>query len=148
LHLLDHKENVLIKKYLQHLCEDISDLLFQEETGSAIVFEGVDAKIPAALAIPLGFIVNELTTNAAKYGGGCINVRLESTSSTHYLLSVLDKGPGLPEGFQSCQQHRAWNEDYRGAREADRRGVQTRQLRDRHVHLVAFALPQPENNGT
>ena len=31
LHLLDHQESVHFKQYLQHLCDDLSDLLFEGE---------------------------------------------------------------------------------------------------------------------
>jgi two-component system, sensor histidine kinase PdtaS len=50
-------------------------------------------------AIPLGFIVNEMITNSAKYAGGNIIVRLEAHPSLGHSLSVLDEGPGLPAGF-------------------------------------------------
>jgi two-component sensor histidine kinase len=100
LHLLDHQDNVEFKRYLEHLCEDISGLLFQEPTGYAIVVEAAEAEIPTAFAIPLGFIVNELITNAAKYATGRITVRFETTASpAGHSLSVLDDGPGLPAGF-------------------------------------------------
>ena len=39
-----------------------------------IVVEGIEIDFPAATAIPLGFIANELITNAAKYGTGRITV--------------------------------------------------------------------------
>ena len=52
------------------------------------------------MAIPLGFIVNELITNSAKYAAGHITVRIEATSPTDRSLSVIDDGPGLPAGFK------------------------------------------------
>ena len=67
LHLLDHQEKVEFRQYIQHLCEDLSGLLFQEGAKHAIVLEGANVEIPTALGIPLGFIVNELITNSAKY---------------------------------------------------------------------------------
>ena len=79
LHLLDHQDHVEFKEYLQHLCEDLSGLLFQEGSGYAIVVEGAKAEIPTTMAIPLGFIVNELITNSAKYAAGHITVRIEVT---------------------------------------------------------------------
>ena len=100
LHLLDHQENVEFKQYLQHLCEDLSGLLFPEQVAHAIVVEGEKAEISAALGIPLGFIVNELITNAAKYASGNVTVRLETTPPGRHSLSVLDDGPGLPAGFK------------------------------------------------
>ena len=55
--------------------------------------------MPATTAIPLGFIANELITNAAKYGKGRIAIRLEPDPKHGYALSVSNDGPALPEGF-------------------------------------------------
>jgi two-component sensor histidine kinase len=99
LHRLDHQECVEFREYLSGLCEDLSDLLFQDETASPIVVEGVKIDIPTKFAIPLGFVVNELITNAAKYGNGNIIVRLETSPTLGHTLSVSDDGPGLPPGF-------------------------------------------------
>jgi two-component sensor histidine kinase len=100
LHLLDHKENVQFREYLQHLCADLSDLLFKGESAHTIVVEGATIDIPTVFAIPLGFIVNELITNSAKYAKSNITVRLKATpSTTGHSLSVSDDGPGLPAGF-------------------------------------------------
>ena len=49
LHLLDHQERVEFKQYLQHLCEDLSGLLFQEEAGRTIIVEGAKIVIPTGL---------------------------------------------------------------------------------------------------
>ena len=43
-------------------------LLFLEGSGYAIVVEGAKAEIPTTMAIPLGFIVNELI-RARRVGG-------------------------------------------------------------------------------
>jgi two-component sensor histidine kinase len=103
LHLLDHQETVEFKQYLQHLCEDLSNLLFQGDTGSMIVVEGAPIDIPTIFAIPLGFIVNELITNSAKHARSNITVRLETTPISGHSLSVLDDGPGLPAGFEPAK---------------------------------------------
>ena len=100
LHLLDHQDHVEFKEYLQHLCEDLSGLLFREGSGYAIVVEGANVEIPTTMAIPLGFIVNELITNSAKYAEGHVTVRIEATSPTDRSLSVMDDGPGMPAGFK------------------------------------------------
>ncbi len=99
LHLLDHQEHVEFKRYLEHLCEDLSRLLCEESGDCAVLVEGTNAEIPTAFAIPLGFIVNELITNSAKYAKGDITVRFETTAPGRHSLSVLDGGPGLPAGF-------------------------------------------------
>jgi len=103
LHLLDHQDRVEFRAYLQNLCEDLSSLLFQEGSGYAIVVEGENIEIPTTLAIPLGFIVNELVTNSAKYADGHVTVRIEAASPTDRRLSVIDDGPGLPAGFIPTQ---------------------------------------------
>ena len=95
--LQDHVE---FKEYLQHLCEDLSGLLVQDGSGYAIVVEGANVEIPTTMAIPLGFIVNELITNSAKYAEGHVSVRIEAASPTDRSLSVVDDGPGMPAGFK------------------------------------------------
>jgi two-component sensor histidine kinase len=98
LHVLDHLETVEFKQYISRLCEDLSGMLFNNQPKHSIIVEGDDIEIPTLLGIPLGFIVNELVTNSAKYTNGTITVRLESVPEG-YSLSVLDDGPGLPKGF-------------------------------------------------
>ena len=98
LHLLDHQKSVEFKKYLRHLCDDLSDLLFPRGAGRAVVVTGTNVELPAALGIPLGFIVSELITNSSKYARGDITVRMERSGTAH-LLSVADGGTGLPADF-------------------------------------------------
>jgi len=99
LHLLDHQDRVEFKRYLEHLCEDLSRLLCEESGDCAILVEGANAEILTMIAIPLGFIVNELITNSAKYAKGNITVRFETTAPGCHSLSVLDGGPGVPAHF-------------------------------------------------
>ena len=103
LHLLDHQESVEFKQYLQQLCEDLSALLFHGATDCRIVVDAAKVDIPTMFAIPLGFIVNELITNSAKYAKSNITVRLETTPTVGHSLSVLDDSPGLPEGYDPAQ---------------------------------------------
>ena len=64
-----------------------------------IVVEGAEITLPSVTAIPLGFIANEMITNAAKYGKGLITITLERNPAKSYALSVCNDGPSLPEGF-------------------------------------------------
>lgn len=98
LHHLDHRVDVKFKDHISHLCQDLSDLLLQQNADRKILLEGAEATIPTQLAIPLGFIVNELITNAVKYGTGDIVVRLAAHS-----VSVVDEGRGLPPDFDPTQ---------------------------------------------
>jgi two-component sensor histidine kinase len=100
LHHLDGVQTVAFKQYLEDLCRDFSTMLSSEERPErVIVVEGIEIKLPTVTGVPLGFIVNELITNAAKYGKGRITVRLERNPGEGYALSVADDGPALPEGF-------------------------------------------------
>ncbi len=100
LHYFDGVQSVAFKQYLEDLCRDFSTMLSSEErSAQAIVVEGMDVKLPTAIAIPLSFIVNELITNAAKHGNGRITVRLEPNPGQGYALSVANDGAALPEGF-------------------------------------------------
>jgi two-component system, sensor histidine kinase PdtaS len=98
LHLLDHQDSVEFKPYVSGLCDDLGSLLNQQEAGRAILVTGPEITLPTELAIPLGFIVNELVTNSAKHGNGDITIGLATAATTH-VLSVADEGPGLPDGF-------------------------------------------------
>ena len=104
LHVLDLQDRVEFKPYLQHLCEDLSKLLYEGSGDCAILVESASGEIPTASAIPLGFIVNELITNAAKYAKGHIVVRFERADDA-CALSVTDQGPGLPSGFKPADSN-------------------------------------------
>jgi two-component sensor histidine kinase len=98
LHRLDCQERVEFRQYLNGLCDDLADLLF-DDPRRAIIVQVPTFEIPTALGIPLGFIVNELITNATKYTVGNITIRIETSTSGTHSLSVVDEGPGLPAGF-------------------------------------------------
>jgi len=100
LHHFDGAQTVAFKHYLEDLCHDFSAMLCSaDHPEKTIVVEGDEIALPTATVVPLGFIVNELITNAAKYGTGRIVVRLEAISETGAALSVSNDGPVLPEGF-------------------------------------------------
>ena len=64
-----------------------------------IIVEGIEINLPAAIAIPLGFVASEMITNAAKYGKSRITIRLASNPEYGHALSVSNDGPALPDGF-------------------------------------------------
>ncbi len=99
LHSFDGVPTLALKHYLEDLCRDFSVMLSSERRVRVIVVEGIEITLPAVTAIPLGFIANELITNAAKHGTGRIAVRLEADAAKGYALSIANEGPGLPEGF-------------------------------------------------
>ena len=89
---------------LSDLCRDFSMMLSSEHPRGPVVVEGIEIKLPAVTAIPLGFIANELITNAVKYGTGRITVSLEPNPEKGYALSVSNDGPGLPDGFDPADR--------------------------------------------
>lgn len=99
LHALDRQDRVEFKPYLEGLCNDLANLLFRSTAAPSIRIECVQAELPTAYAIPLGFIVSELMTNSAKHGGGGVTLKFEAVPPDGYSLSVVDEGPGLPDGF-------------------------------------------------
>jgi two-component sensor histidine kinase len=99
LHSFDGVETFAIKQFLDDICRDFSIMLSSEHLKRTVVAEGIEIEVPAVTAIPLGFIANELITNAVKYGTGRITVSLEPNSETNYALSVANDGPALPDGF-------------------------------------------------
>ena len=99
LHSFDGVQTFALKQYVKDLCRDFSMMLSAERPERAIAVEGIEIELPAATAIPLGFIASELITNATKYGTGRITVTLEANPAKGYALSVASDGPTLPDGI-------------------------------------------------
>ena len=99
LHSFDGAQTFALKQYVEDLCRDFSMMLSAERPERDVVVEGIEIELPAATAIPLGFIASELITNATKHGSGRITVRLEANPAKGHALSVASDGPALPEGF-------------------------------------------------
>jgi len=100
LHCVDGVERVAFKKYLEDLCRAWRAMLSSDDLPrQVIVIEGIELELSAVASISLGFVVNELITNAAKYGQGAITLRLEADPAKGYALSVSNDGPPLPKDF-------------------------------------------------
>jgi two-component sensor histidine kinase len=91
---------VPMRDYLDTLCRALKESI---EPGTAISLsvESDIVDLPAAKAVPVGLIVNELVTNAYKHAftgkdGGAIRVEFRRASSL--ALAVEDDGIGCPEG--------------------------------------------------
>lgn len=94
IYLSEGLESVESREYLQRLCQDLGAILKSE-----IHVEAMEVDVLTAQVIPLGLMVNELVTNAAKHGGGEITVSFGHGGAGNYRLQVSDQGPGLPPGF-------------------------------------------------
>jgi two-component sensor histidine kinase len=80
---------------LRRLCADLSGIL-----GRPIEVAGDEGKVPTTRIQPIGLMLNELVTNAAKHGAGRIDVEFKIAGGRHE-LSVCDEGEGLPRDFDS-----------------------------------------------
>lgn len=88
--------------YLGGLISDLSASAGQAET-TKLRLTAESVEVPTEMAVSLGLIVNELVTNALKYGLGdtgsnAIEVGFKKQRG-RYVLTVRDHGAGLPSGF-------------------------------------------------
>lgn len=79
--------------FLRRLCGDLSAIL---DRPVAVV--GDEGNVPTTWIQPIGLLVNELVTNAAKHGAGAIDVTYSFNGGAHQLI-VCDQGPGLAPDF-------------------------------------------------
>ncbi|MCA1662533.1 MAG: GAF domain-containing protein, partial [Novosphingobium sp.] len=79
--------------FLRRLCADLGAIL-----GREIEVRGDEGDVPTTAIQPIGLIINELVTNAAKHGEGLIEVLYEVEEGRRALI-VSDEGRSLPEDF-------------------------------------------------
>lgn len=89
----DVRETASCITYISRLCADLSSIL---ET--SIDVEGDEGEVPTTSVQPIGLLINELVTNAAKHGAGRINVSCRAGDGLRRLV-VSDLGKGLPADF-------------------------------------------------
>lgn len=112
-------DKVSCTAFLRRLCGDLETAL-----GRTIYVEGDELPIPAALVQPVGLLVNELVTNAAKHGAGAIRVTFHSTNGQHR-LAVHDEGRDLPHGFDPRDHNRSLGMRVAGAMAQQLKGTLT-----------------------
>jgi two-component sensor histidine kinase len=89
----DEAAEVSCITFIRRLCADLSRIL-----GRDIEVRGDQGSVPTTHIQPIGLIINELVTNAAKHGTGRIDVTYKIDRHTHQ-LTVCDEGDGLPADF-------------------------------------------------
>jgi two-component sensor histidine kinase len=89
----DASEEASCIDFIRRLCADLAAILDQSVTVS-----GDQGNVPTVWIQPIGLLVNELVTNAAKHGAGTIDVTYTTNDGAH-LLVVCDEGPGLAADF-------------------------------------------------
>ena len=140
LHSYDGVQAIEFRKFLEDFARDFSAMLSSDERPEQVLVEGIEINLPAATAIPLGFIVSELIANAAKYGNGRIAISLQPDPAYGYALSVSNDGPALPEGFDPGASNGTGDEDHSIVRKADRRRVADRPRRRRPGRAIYRAV--------
>lgn len=89
-------------EYIQSLVKDISSM-YGKDKNPKINLNIPDYKFDIDTAIPLGLIINELITNAYKYGFSnkeqTLDIEISKEENENYLLKIKDNGLGLPESF-------------------------------------------------
>jgi two-component sensor histidine kinase len=89
----DEADEASCVAFLQRLCHDLATILER-----SIFVHGDEGKVPTTWIQPIGLLVNELVTNAAKHGAGRIDVTYVQEAGHHRIL-VCDEGEGLPADF-------------------------------------------------
>jgi PAS domain S-box-containing protein len=89
-----------LSMYAQSLTESLRHVLAPK---ARIDFDADFVEVSVEQAVPTGLVLNELLTNALKYGAGPdghhVQVSVKS-QRREVQICVRDHGPGLPEGFQ------------------------------------------------
>ena len=88
-------------EFLRRLCSDLASILDRE-----ILVKGDDGNIPTTSVQPIGLLINELVTNAAKHGQGVIEVSYEIETDRHTLI-VSDDGRDLPQDFDPAASNQS-----------------------------------------
>ena len=94
----DDLSRVRLGDYTRRLCMSLAASLAPDAT---LDFDAEVVEVPIALAVPCGLVLNELLTNAFKYGrdstGRCaVKTRIERMQGG-FAFSVSDEGPGYLE---------------------------------------------------
>jgi two-component sensor histidine kinase len=93
IYLSEGIEHANVAQYLQRVCGDLSEML-QATNRGAILVSGAGVQLPTARIVAIGLIINELVTNAIKYGHGQVAVDFADTPEG-FALSVSDEGAGM-----------------------------------------------------
>ena len=86
-------EAVSCLDFIRRLCADLSTILERP-----VHVQGEDVAVATTSIQPIGLILNELVTNAAKHGEGRVDVALNVNPGGPEIV-VCDQGKGLPAGF-------------------------------------------------
>jgi len=97
----EHIASLNFTDYVRQLTGQLASVYANGNTSRYTVESSLD-ELDIDTAIPLGLILNELVTNAFKYGvaglpDGHVAVSIRTLDEGNHLLEVRDNGPGIPE---------------------------------------------------
>jgi len=86
--------------YLQQLITHLINSIKGIDNNITLQLQSDDINLNIDTAIPLGLLINEIVTNALKYGiknndSGIISVNIEKIEGIHYRLEIGDNGVGI-----------------------------------------------------
>ncbi len=92
------------KSYVQELAEYLVRSIKGSNNNITLDIDIPDIKLNIDTAIPLGLLINEIVTNALKYGiledeKGLVFIKLRKGSDDNYILNIGDTGVGYPEAI-------------------------------------------------
>ncbi len=95
-------ESIPFDEYLPDLVNEIQKSFGDKASSVTLDIEARDVYFDVDTAVPLGLIINELSTNAFKYAfekqlGGVFKIVLQRGEDGHYRMVVSDNGVGIPQ---------------------------------------------------
>jgi two-component sensor histidine kinase/streptogramin lyase len=99
----DDLGHIELSGFIKELHDQIADVFRKQGQRPQVIYDIPETYLDIDTAIPLGLIINELITNAYKYGlpngnDSLLQFALEQEDSLIHRLTVSDNGPGIPEG--------------------------------------------------
>ncbi len=95
-------KHIPFEEYLSELVGEIKKTFGSAAEGVELLIDAKNIQFDVDTAVPLGLIINELSTNAFKYaytgkmGGAMFSVKLEQNEG-QYEMTVSDNGAGIPD---------------------------------------------------
>ncbi len=105
----DDLKHIPFEDYLSELVGEIKKTFGAAAEGVDLHIEAKNIQFDVDTAVPLGLIINELSTNAFKYaytdkmGGALFSVKLEQNEG-QYEMTVSDNGTGIPDEALNATQ--------------------------------------------
>jgi two-component sensor histidine kinase len=103
LYATEHLDRVNFGRYVEQLSNQLCATYAIAADLVSVVIEAEEIDLPVHRAIPCGLILNELLSNALKYGfpdgrSGQIKVTFARVNATDLILTCSDDGTGIPAG--------------------------------------------------